>query len=59
MITFSHVTKTYPGRLVFLAFNLVIALVLLVKSAGSIVSLGFGFRGGLFFASLYLGALVS
>ncbi|HEY3798404.1 MAG TPA: chloride channel protein [Caulobacteraceae bacterium] len=28
------------------------------KSAASIVSLGFGFRGGLFFASLYLGSLV-
>ncbi|MHB8529115.1 MAG: chloride channel protein [Caulobacteraceae bacterium] len=36
------------------------ALVFLIvtKSAASIVSLGFGFRGGLFFASLYLGALV-
>ena len=28
-----------------------------LKSLASIVSLGFGFRGGLFFASLYLGAL--
>lgn len=35
-----------------------IALVLLVKSAGSVVSLGFGYRGGLFFASLFLGTLV-
>ncbi|MCW1382271.1 chloride channel protein [Novosphingobium sp. KCTC 2891] len=35
-----------------------IAMILLVKCAGSIVSLGFGFRGGLFFASLFLGTLV-
>ncbi|BEV02372.1 chloride channel protein [Novosphingobium olei] len=35
-----------------------IALILLAKSAGSIVSLGFGFRGGLFFASLFLGTLI-
>ena len=36
------------------------ALVLLIaaKSAASIISLGFGFRGGLFFASLYLGSLL-
>jgi chloride channel protein, CIC family len=36
------------------------ALVFLVltKAAASIISLGFGFRGGLFFASLYLGSLV-
>jgi len=36
----------------------VIALALVVKSAASIVSLGFGFRGGLFFASLFLGTLI-
>ncbi len=35
-----------------------IATVLVAKSAASIVSLGFGFRGGLFFASLFLGTLV-
>lgn len=35
-----------------------VAMILLVKSASSIVSLGFGFRGGLFFASLFLGTLV-
>jgi len=35
-----------------------IALVLVAKSAASIVSLGFGFRGGLFFASLFLGTLI-
>jgi chloride channel protein, CIC family len=34
-----------------------IALVLVLKAAASIVSLGSGFRGGLFFASLLLGAL--
>lgn len=36
------------------------ALVFLIvtKSAASIISLGFGFRGGLFFASLYLGSLL-
>jgi len=35
-----------------------IATVLLAKTAASIVSLGFGFRGGLFFASLFLGTLI-
>ncbi|MGN6376406.1 MAG: chloride channel protein [Sphingomonas sp.] len=35
-----------------------IALVFLAKCAASIVSLGFGFRGGLFFASLFLGTLL-
>lgn len=35
-----------------------IAMILLAKSASSIVSLGFGFRGGLFFASLFLGTLI-
>src|SRR3569623_1824212 len=35
-----------------------IATVLLAKSAASVVSLGFGFRGGLFFASLFLGTLI-
>lgn len=35
-----------------------IATILLAKSAASIVSLGFGFRGGLFFASLFLGTLL-
>ncbi len=32
-------------------------LVIAAKSLASIVALGFGFRGGLFFASLFLGAL--
>lgn len=35
-----------------------ILIVLFAKSAASIVSLGFGFRGGLFFASLFLGTLI-
>jgi CIC family chloride channel protein len=35
-----------------------ILLVLLVKIIASSVSLGFGFRGGLFFASLFIGSLV-
>ena len=35
----------------------VIALIFVLKSLASIVSLGSGFRGGLFFASLLLGAL--
>ena len=36
------------------------ALVFLIstKALASVISLGFGFRGGLFFASLYLGSLV-
>lgn len=37
---------------------LFIASILLAKALASIVSLGFGFRGGLFFASLFLGTLV-
>jgi CIC family chloride channel protein len=37
------------GTLAFLALS---------KAAASILALGFGFRGGLFFASLYLGSLV-
>jgi CIC family chloride channel protein len=35
-----------------------ILLVLVVKVAASTISLGFGFRGGLFFASLFIGSLV-
>ncbi len=35
-----------------------VATILLTKALASIVSLGFGFRGGLFFASLFLGTLV-
>lgn len=37
---------------------LLLAFLILAKASASIVALGFGFRGGLFFASLYLGALV-
>lgn len=35
-----------------------LAVVLLLKIVASVVSLSFGFRGGLFFASLFLGSLV-
>lgn len=35
-----------------------IALLIMLKAAASAVSIGSGFRGGLFFASLFLGALV-
>lgn len=35
-----------------------LAMVLLLKMTASVVSLGFGFRGGLFFASLFLGSLL-
>lgn len=35
-----------------------IGLILLTKSLASIISLGFGFRGGLFFASLFIGTLI-
>lgn len=35
-----------------------LATILVAKSLASIVSLGFGFRGGLFFASLFLGTLL-
>jgi CIC family chloride channel protein len=35
-----------------------LAIVLLLKTTASVVSLGFGFRGGLFFASLFLGSLL-
>lgn len=34
-----------------------LAVIFLMKCAASALSLGFGFRGGLFFASLFLGAL--
>ena len=36
----------------------VVLILLALKACASIVSLGFGFRGGLFFASLFLGSLV-
>ena len=35
-----------------------LAILLITKTAASVVALGFGFRGGLFFASLYLGSLL-
>ena len=34
-----------------------LAITFLLKIAASVISLGFGFRGGLFFASLFLGSL--
>jgi CIC family chloride channel protein len=37
---------------------LLVAMIFVLKSIASIVSLGFGFRGGLFFASLFLGSLL-
>ncbi|TIO99007.1 MAG: chloride channel protein, partial [Mesorhizobium sp.] len=36
----------------------VVASVFVMKLAASAISLGSGFRGGLFFASLFLGALL-
>lgn len=44
-----------------LAANLALAglgWLILAKASASIIALGFGFRGGLFFASLFLGSLV-
>lgn len=35
-----------------------LAALLAMKAAASVISLSFGFRGGLFFASLFLGALI-
>lgn len=35
-----------------------LAAIFLLKSSASVVSLGFGFRGGLFFASLFLGSVI-
>ncbi len=35
-----------------------LVLLIMAKAGASIISLGFGFRGGLFFASLFLGSLV-
>lgn len=46
-----HLTGTYKLPLA------TIALIFLLKSLASMVSLGSGFRGGLFFASLLLGSL--
>jgi CIC family chloride channel protein len=35
-----------------------LVVLILAKTAASVLALGFGFRGGLFFASLYLGSLL-
>jgi CIC family chloride channel protein len=47
-----HIDLEYDVPLVLLL------AVFVTKSAASVVSLGFGFRGGLFFASLFLGSLL-
>ncbi|HEX4199467.1 MAG TPA: chloride channel protein [Caulobacteraceae bacterium] len=47
-------TVDIPARLTLSALLFLVAL----KAAASVVSLGSGFRGGLFFASLFLGALM-
>jgi chloride channel protein, CIC family len=47
-------TVDIPARLTMTALLFLIAM----KAAASVVSLGSGFRGGLFFASLFLGALM-
>jgi CIC family chloride channel protein len=47
-----HLDLTMRTSLTFLA------LILLLKISASVLSLGAGFRGGLFFASLFLGSLV-
>ena len=47
-----HLDLAVPVSLSFLA------IILLLKMTASAISLGFGFRGGLFFASLFLGSLV-
>jgi CIC family chloride channel protein len=36
----------------------VVLILLVLKAGASVISLGFGFRGGLFFASLFLGSLL-
>ena len=56
-----HVLSSGHGALVLVGIGsmpmTVIAAVLLLKALASVVSLGSGFRGGLFFATLLLGAL--
>ncbi|WP_153751103.1 chloride channel protein [uncultured Xanthomonas sp.] len=47
-----HLDLTSPTSLRWLG------ILLLLKCLGSAISLGFGFRGGLFFASLFMGSLV-
>jgi len=47
------------GEEVAVQFGLgALAFLILAKASASIIALGFGFRGGMFFASLYLGSLV-
>lgn len=47
-----HINLAYPAPLTMLA------AVIVLKALASALSLGSGFRGGLFFASLFLGALI-
>ncbi|MGA1799840.1 chloride channel protein [Sphingomonas sp. 4RDLI-65] len=47
-----HIDLEFGVPLTFLA------AIFVMKCAASVVSLGFGFRGGLFFASLFLGSLL-
>ena len=47
-----HLDLAFAVPLTFLA------AIFIIKCAASVVSLGFGFRGGLFFASLFLGSLL-
>lgn len=60
-MVFPHVMSSGHGALhltgLFKLPLATLALILLLKSFASIVSLGSGFRGGLFFASLLLGAV--
>ncbi len=58
-----HVLSAGHGAFEALLHNappplVLVALTLLLKACASALSIGCGFRGGLFFASLYLGALV-
>src|ERR1700753_2045533 len=56
-----QVMSSGPGALHFAGFVsiplMVIATMFVLKAMASIISLGTGFRGGLFFAALFLGAL--
>lgn len=61
-LTTPHVLSVGHGALhLTIAGNIALGALILIfalKSLASIVSLGFGFRGGLFFASLFLGAVL-
>ncbi|WP_286771443.1 chloride channel protein [Sphingomonas sp. 66-10] len=61
-LTTPHILSAGHGALhLTIAGNIALGALILIfalKSLASIVSLGFGFRGGLFFASLFLGAVL-